>query len=64
MGGLTAGYYTARDRFDDIHAVTLWEDNHVTKVEVNFDREVPDEVQQELFQSVDRELLQPQRMRL
>jgi len=52
MGGLTAGYYTARDRFDDIHAATLWEDNHVTKVEVNFDREVPDEVQQELFQSV------------
>jgi hypothetical protein len=52
MGGLTAGYYTARDRFDDIHAATLWEDNHVTKVEVSFDREVPDEVQQELFQSV------------
>ena len=26
MGGLTAGYYTARDRFDDIHAATLWED--------------------------------------
>jgi hypothetical protein len=52
MGGLTAGYYTARDKFDNIHAATLWEDNHVTKVEVNFDREVPDEVQQELFQSV------------
>ena len=52
MGGLTSGYYTARDKFYDMHAVTLWEDNHVTKVEVNFDREVPDEVQQELFQSV------------
>ena len=52
MGGLTAGYYTARDKFYDIHAATLWEDNHVTKVEVSFDLDVPDEVQQELFQSV------------
>jgi hypothetical protein len=52
MGGLTSGYYTARDKYDDMHVATLWEDNHVTKVQVHFDREVPDEVQQELFQSV------------
>jgi hypothetical protein len=52
MGGLTAGYYTARDRSYDMHAVTLWEDNHVTKVQLNFDFDVPDEVQQELLQSV------------
>jgi len=52
MGGLTAGYYTARDRFYDMHAVTLWEDNHVTKVQLDFDLDVPDKVQQELLQSV------------
>ena len=53
MGGLRAGYYTSRDRFDDIHSVTLWDDNHVDKVEVYFGRKVAeDEVQQELFQSV------------
>jgi hypothetical protein len=52
MGGLTSGYYTARDRFYDMHAVTLWEDNHVTKVQLDFDLDVPDEVQQELLQSV------------
>ena len=63
MGGLTAGYYTARDRFDDIHAATLWEDNHVTKVQLNFDLEVPDEVQQELLQSVIASYSSP-RMRL
>ena len=52
MGGLTSGYYTARDKYYDMHAVTLWEDNHVTKVQLNFDPQVPDEVQQQLFQSV------------
>lgn len=63
MGGLTSGYYTARDKYDDMHVATLWEDNHVTKVEVSFDREVPDEVQQELFQSVVASYSSP-RMRL
>ncbi len=52
MGGLTSGYYTARDKSYDMHAATLWEDNHVTKVQLNFDHDVPDEVQEELFQSV------------
>ena len=63
MGGLTSGYYTARDKYYDMHAATLWEDNHVTKVQVNFDLEVPDEVQQELFQSVIASYSSP-RMRL
>ena len=63
MGGLTSGYYTARDKFYDMHAVTLWEDNHVTKVQLNFDLEVPDEVQQELLQSVIASYSSP-RMRL
>jgi hypothetical protein len=63
MGGLTCGYYTARDKYDDIHVATLWEDNHVTKVQVSFDRRVPDEVQQELFQSVVASYSSP-RMRL
>jgi hypothetical protein len=63
MGGLTSGYYTARDKFYDMHAVTLWEDNHVTKVQLNFDPKVPDEVQQELFQSVIASYSSP-RMRL
>jgi hypothetical protein len=47
-----AGYYTSRDRFDDIHSVTLWDDNHVVKVEVSFGRKVAEDTQQELFQSV------------
>lgn len=63
MGGLTSGYYTARDKFYDIHAVTLWEDNLVTKVQLSFDLEVPDEVQQELLQSVVASYSSP-RMRL
>lgn len=63
MGGLTSTYYTARDKYYDMHAVTLWEDNHVTKVQVNFDLEVPDEVQQELFQSIVASYSSP-RMRL
>ena len=63
MGGLTSGYYTARDKFYDMHAATLWEDNHVTKVQLNFDLDVPDEVQQELFQSVIASYSSP-RMRL
>ncbi len=63
MGGLTSGYYTARDKFYDMHAVTLWEDNHVTKVQLDFDLEVPDEVQQELLQSVIASYSSP-RMRL
>jgi hypothetical protein len=63
MGGLTSGYYTARDKYYDMHAVTLWEDNHVTKVQLNFDPKVPDEVQQELFQSVVASYSSP-RMRL
>lgn len=63
MGGLTAGYYTARDKSYEIHAVTLWEDNHVTKVQLNFDPKVPDEVQQELLQSVIASYSSP-RMRL
>lgn len=63
MGGLTSGYYTAGDKYYDIHAVTLWEDNHVTKVQLNFDPQVPDEVQQELLQSVVASYSSP-RMRL
>lgn len=63
MGGLTSGYYTARDKYYDMHAVTLWEDNHVTKVQLDFDLEVPDEVQQELLQSVIASYSSP-RMRL
>jgi hypothetical protein len=52
VGDVTAGYYTARDRFDDFHAVTLWDDNHVIKVEVSFGRQVADDRQDELFRSV------------
>ncbi len=52
MGDVRAGYYTSRDRFDDIHSVTLWDDNHVVKVEVSFGRKVAEDKQQELFQSV------------
>lgn len=63
MGGLTSGYYTAGDKYYDIHAATLWEDNHVTKVEVRFDPRVPDDKQQELFQSVIASYSSP-RMRL
>lgn len=63
MGGLTSGYYTAGDKYYDIHAVTLWEDNHVTKVQLNFDPKVPDEVQQELLESVVASYSSP-RMRL
>lgn len=52
LGDVRAGYYTSRDRFDDIHSVTLWDDNHVVKVEVSFAHKVPEDRQQELFQSV------------
>jgi len=52
MGDVRAGYYTSRDRFDDIHSVTLWDDNHVVKVELSFGRKVAEDKQQELFQSV------------
>jgi len=52
MGGLPAGYYTAGDKFYDIHAATVWDDNHVTKVELKFDPRVSDDKQQGLFQSV------------
>lgn len=52
VGGLTAYYYTAADRFDDKHAATLYDSGRVIKVEVRFDRELPDARQQELFASV------------
>ncbi len=63
MGGLTSGYYTSGDKYYDVHAVTLWEDNHVTKVEVRFDPRVPGDKQQELFQSIIASYSSP-RMRL
>ena len=47
-----AGYYTSRDRFDDLHSVTLQDGNHVVKVEVSFGRKVTEDRQQELLQSV------------
>ena len=59
MGGLTAGYYTARDKFDDIHAVTLWEDNHVTKVELNVRSQGRRREAAGAVPVRDRELLQP-----
>jgi hypothetical protein len=52
MSGLTAGYYTAHDRYDDIHAVTLWDSGYVVKVDLRFGRDVPDDRQQELLDSV------------
>ena len=63
MGGLTSGYYTSGDKYYDVHAVTLWEDNHVTKVEVRFDPRVPGDKQQELFESIIASYSSP-RMRL
>lgn len=63
MGGLTSGYYTAGDKYYDKHAATLWEDNHVTKVEVRFDPRVADEKQQRIFRSVIASYSSP-RMRL
>jgi len=47
-----AGYYTSRDRFDDLHSVTLQDGNHVVKVEVSFGQKVTEDRQQELLQSV------------
>ena len=48
-----------RDRFDDIHVGhSLRRTTTSRRSRSNFDRKVPDEVQQELFQSVARELLQ------
>ena len=47
-----AGYYTSRDRFDDLHSVTLQDGNHVVKVEVSFGQKVTADRQQELLQSV------------
>ncbi len=52
MGGLTAGYYTARDRFDDIHVVTSWDSGYVVKVELRLHRDVPADRQRELLDSV------------
>jgi hypothetical protein len=52
MDDVRAGYYTSRDRFDDIHSLTLWDDNHVVKVEVSFAHKVAEDRQQELLESV------------
>ncbi len=52
VGGLTAYYYTAGDRFDDSHVATLYDSGSVIKVQVRFDRETPDKRQEELFASV------------
>ena len=47
-----AGYYTSRDKYDDLHSVTLQDGNHVVKVEVSFGQKVTEDRQQELLQSV------------
>ena len=47
-----AGYYTSRDKYDDLHSVTLQDGNHVVKVEVSFGQKVAEDRQQELLQSV------------
>ena len=47
-----AGYYTSRDRFDDLHSVTLQDGNHVVKIEVSFGQKVDEDRQQELLASV------------
>lgn len=52
VGGLTANYYTAGDRFSDTHVVALWDSGYVVKVELRLDRQVAADRQRELVDSV------------